>query len=712
MVGGLLLTAALAITPAAVGASWWIHALVVAVPAGLITWQGRDILLQGRAFEELGSNRVRERMASWFTVALALHLIWIAATATGLLSWWQAGPCLAALGALEWAVAANWEYRVTRIKPAAQVEVFEAELVDDEPPTYYDGLDDSALGTAVLAALGFDHYVVLPPNRAEELRPGVTVWVCQKLTPLAYAEQLYKTAVRQAIARRQAPERVKIPEIKELPTLTHKDAEEIANVIMSLTGVEMAGDYVEVVRHRLAGRVIITVATTDIGAQALPYTALDATPRDPRRMAIGLAKRGTDVAVNPRQHWKLIGPTGSGKSGAENVWIAEDIVRGHRVIVCGADKVWDLVEEWVDGLGGVDLPIRAVQGLGDTLRALVAVARHARWKQTLPAAQRAGIAPVRLVVTESSRVMVDRSLTIGWDGRDWTAGELIGHISRSTQGADDWLLLSSQDFDHDYWGTEAASIKNNTGGTLLCRSRNADERRRALGDAYYGLPDLQHPGESYVKDSGIPEYVKLFYPQESDPSKPRLHDGPTVRDIARIRAGQAREFTGEELRVMGTWFATLPRRMTPAYRDYLRGERPLTIQIEDDDFTAPQRGADALIAEADAMLAQLGIPLPAALPAPEPQVAEALQRPPLRERIVQLVEQAGQLGRKDVLAALLAEGYDTTQQSVDNALSALAKPRGRLRRDQAAAGVYLPAHTSLTSPTPTPVTAGGGASHA
>jgi hypothetical protein len=718
VLAGLIGTALLAVMPAAWGVSWWVRVLLPVPIALFVLWRGRLVLLGGVAFEEIAYS-VRSRMVTALGAAIVLHTAWVVLVAIGPLAWWHEALALILLSVVEWLVALDWEFRVTRVKrpqnPSSQVVVHEAELVDDAP-TGYDNLGDQALGTAVLAAMGFSHYVVLRPDPDEQCSPGVAVWVCQKLTPFAHAQRLYDAAVRRAKADDKDWQQISFPEVKDLPTLTHKHSEDIGNVIMSLTGVEMGADFVEVAKHRVAGRVIITAATSDIGQNALPYTALDATARDPRRMVIGLAKRGTEVTVNPCQHWKLIGATGSGKSGAENVWMAEDLVRGHRVILCGAAKVWDLGEEWVENLGDCDMPIKIVQGLGDTLRVLVAVCRFASWKQTLPAAQRAGIAPVRVAITESSRVMVDRSMTIHWEGRDWTAGELIGHIGRSYQGADVWLLLSAQDFDHDYWGTEAASIKNNTGGTLLVRSRNADERRRALGDSYYGLPDLQHPGETYAKDNGAPVYVKLFYPQESDPSKPRLHDGPTVSQIAYIRARQAAHFTSEELRVMGEWFATLPTRMTPDFRDYLRGLRSLSPITEDASARAPHQRTNDLLAEVDAMLAAAGALPVGALPAPatgpEPEVVGVPQHVPLRDRIVQLVEQAGQLGRKELVAALLAEGYETSQQSVDNALSALAKPNGgRLKRHNDTAGVYLPAHASpsLTSPTPTPVTAGGGA---
>jgi hypothetical protein len=693
-------SAGLAYVPTALELAWWWHVLLVAAVCLLVVWWGQGVFLGGALFEEIAWG-VKRRWATAYTVAVILHGGWVIGSLAA--SWWWPGV-LVGLVVMDWVVAVLWEYRATRVRPRAQLvrtpvpDILEAELVEPDPPVTADDL-----GEAVLRHLGYSHYrlVAADPGQVGAGAEDVVVWVCQKLTPFEAARQALREEQRLARLKGRDPREVKPPQLKDLPSLTHNSAEDIANTIMALTGVPMMRDYVQVVPDRLAGRVVVTVATRDVAAEASPFT-LDWVGADPSRMTIGQSRRGTPVVVNPCQHWKVIGSTGSGKSALENAIIAR--LRHGRVVVCGADKVWDLAEEWVSDLGDVDLPVRVVQGLADTLRVLVAMLRLARHIQNLPAAQRSELTPVWVVITESSRVLTDRSLTIEWDGRQYTAGELVGLGARSMLSARIYLVLSAQDFEHEYWGTEAGSIKNNTGLTVLVRSRNADERRRALGDAYYGLPDHAHPGEAYVKDAGEPVYAKLPYPQET--AKPRLHDGPTVNEIARALAPHARNFSTDELAAAGLWFASLPRRMTPAYQAYLRGFGPLPGQPQDpagSDAGDPTAAGDtdALLAEADAMVA--GVMARPALPAAAPEHAAAHQpaddtaatvtavidRPPLVERIVQLVAEAegGRMARKAITDAVLAEGYDTSQGSVDNILSNLAH-RGRLKRPKGTTGIY------------------------
>ncbi|MEV8439206.1 hypothetical protein AB0425_17665 [Actinosynnema sp. NPDC051121] len=726
VVSAVMVSAVLAYLPPRLGLAWWWHTLLVIGVWATVTWWGRGELLGGSKLEDVARRRP-EKLKPWataFTFASTIHAIWILASFfTGW--WWPL--ILVAWGVLEWVVAAAWQYRVTHVRERASLvlarqDVLEGELVDEPDVSDLTGLVDPddlvMVGEALLAGIGRAHYRVV---HAEEL-PGQigATWQVRRQSQLAVAAEALREARRQALLAGQDPNTVPPPKIEELAALTRKDADNLGLAYQELTGEPVLRDGVDITPGEQVGEVTITVTLREIGTRAIPYEALDDDPRDPNKLVLGGDRRGHPVPINPRQHIKIIGATGSGKSAIETVLIAEGIVRGH-VDLCGAEKVFDLAEDLVDNLGDVDMPIRVVDGIEDTLRMIAAKLDLARYRLSLPKAQRVGLRPNWLVITETSKVLLDRSRTVHWNNRDWYADELIGHFGRSTLSAQIYLVLSSQDGLVDLWGNQAGSIHNNTGVTILVRSRNADERRRMLGDEYYGLPNLRQPGEAYIADNAPPVYAKALYPQETGADKPVLHDGPTVADIGRIRARQAREFTSEELAAQGDWYRSLPRRMTDEYRDYLRGLRPRPGSTADQ--AQPADPAAQLLAEADAAVASW---LPAALEAPAlaqqvvdaagPElmtfVSQVVERPPLRTRIVELVETAGRLGRKEVLAALLAEGYDTSQQSVDNALSALARKNGPLKRDRLTAGVYLPAHASLTSPAPAPVSAGGGARQA
>lgn len=696
VLAGLIATGAVGVLPAVLGAPTWVAVLVVLVAGVGVTVWARAVFLGGTVFEAIGYSS-RLNMARATTAAVAFHVLWALLAPHGLLTWqWTAG-LLAGLGVLEWVLAEVWDYQVTHVKPRAQVAVPErhvAAVADAEvPPTA------AGLMTEVLRQIGKDHY--------DQVADGALGyggwWELQMLTPLQAAERAAKA--EHAVDPSKPFPKLKI---KDLAPLASADCEVIATTIQSLTGVEMMTDWVQVTPKRAAGRVVVTVTTEDVMAKAKPYTALDDSPRDPDAMTIGLDIRAQDVQVNPRQHRVIVGATGSGKSALENVSIAEGLVRGE-VWVCGAEKVWSLLEDWLDQFDGedVDLPIWAVQGMEDTLRMMAAAMDVARYRQGLSAAQKGDLTPLWVVMTESPRVLMDTSMQITWEGRKYTASQLTGHGARSTLSAQVYWVWSAQDYDHDMFGTEAASIKNNIGVTVLCRSRSGDERRRAFGDKFYGLPNLYNPGEAYVQDHRDPVHAKLFYPQESDPAKPRLHDGPTIREIARIRAGQRRDLglDAGSARAAGVFYASRPRRMTAAHRDYLRGVGQPVPVVRDPEAE--------VAAEADAFLARV-MPQPKALPAaltvtelPAPVVESVVPDLTWGDRVVQLVEDAGgRMRRKDIRAGLAATGAEPSEGVLNNVLADL-KLSGRLKN--VPVGVYeLPHLTDLTSPTPSPVSAGGG----
>lgn len=693
VLAGLLATGAVAMLPAVLGAPTWSAVLAVLVVAVGVTVWARSVFLGGTAFELIGYGS-RLNMARATTAATTVHVLWALLAPHDLWTWQWAAGLLVGLGALEWALAAWWDYQVTHVKPRAQIAVPDRHLpaleLDEVPPTA------AGLMHEVLRQLGKDHY--------DQVADGALGyggwWELQMLTPMQAAE-------RAAKAEHASDPTKPFPKlkIKDLTPLTSADCESIATTIQSLTGVEMMTDWVQVTSKRAAGRVVVTVTTEDVMAKAIPYTALDDTPRPRNEMAIGLDVRGEPVTVDPCQHWVIVGATGSGKSALENVVIGEGLVRGE-VWVCGAEKVWALMEDWVDLLGADDeVRIWAVQGMDDTLKMMAAAMDVARYRQGLSAAQKGDLTPLWVVMTESPRVLMDKTMQITWEGRKYFASELTAHGGRSTLSAQVYWVWSAQDYDHEMFGDQAASIKKNSDLTVIVRSRNPDERRRAFGDSFYGLPDLYNRGEAYVQNGRTPVHAKLFYPQESDPAKPLLHDGPTIQEIAKVRAGQRGGLDAGSARAAGVMYAERPLRMTAAHRDYLRGVGQRAPVVRDPEAEAA--------AQVDAFLAQVmpkAKALPAAPPAaelPAPVVGPVVPDLTWGDRIIQLVTDAGgRMRRKDIRAGLVAAGAEPSEGVLNNVLGDL-KLAGRLKNPTI--GLYeLPHLTDLTSPTPSPVSAGGG----
>ncbi|MEU4804358.1 hypothetical protein [Actinosynnema sp. NPDC023587] len=709
---------ALAYLPPALGLDWWWTGLLVLVSAVSAVWQGCNWLLGGEAFR-LVDWTVKVWWSRAYILAVGLHTVWIACAAVE--GWWWL-PALAGLALAELATAIIWQFNITQVRiarPPGEIEkkVFDGELVDDLPDYRDDWELDDVLGAAVLAGVGHSHYQVV---QTEELPDGAGVsWECLRESQLAVARRALRQAQVQAKAAGEDWRAVAMPKIEALPALTRKNAEDIGLAVQELLGVPVPRSGVDVTEDGQMGRVTITVTWTKPASKALPFRVLDGSRLDPRAVPVGRDRRAHEVTADLCQHIKIVGATGSGKTALERIIILAGILVG-KVVVCGAAKVEDLVADIVDiddGTGSpVELPIRVAQGMDDTLKMLVAMLGEATRREHLPADERRALTPIWIVVTESTRVLTDHSRVIRWQGRDWTAGQIVGHLTRSTLFVQVYVVLSGQDFLVEFWGAEGGSIFNNTTLTAMCRSGNADERRRALGDRFYGLPDLPEPGETYLADRGEPRYVQLYYPQES--AKPVLHDGPTIAQIARAHTLQPRaRWTPDELAATGTWFASLPTRDSGEFRAYLQGRSRQADPPAPGTDGPRSEHADLLAAAGDmvaAALARTAIPLPAAdadrapepAPVPEPEVTAAVQRPPLTDRVVALVTAAGRMGRREILAALLAEGYETSQQSVDNLLGRLVDVRQVLVRPPGTKGVYTPAHTparALTSRSPSPV---------
>jgi len=117
-----------------------------------------------------------------------------------------------------------------------------------------------------------------------------------------------------------------------------------------------------------------------------------------------------------------------------------------------------------------------------------------------------------------------------------TASDVCAKFVKRNGSADVWLDLASQRSTGDQWGLRGPEISANTQWRTAFRSGDQAELGRILGWSHFNLATPPHPGCYWLKPPDEdPLMLRTPYIQEVDPSKDRLHDGPTVSDVSWAR---------------------------------------------------------------------------------------------------------------------------------------------------------------------------------
>jgi hypothetical protein len=652
VLGGLVATVCLTLVAVATDPPRWLLVVVALVVGVGLAGAGHWVMVDADALVEIPTGQ-RRWMAHLVAVAVVAHIacLVVFTLVEGLR--WQIAAALACLVVLEWLVAVVWNWTLAHVRPRPHAEV--VPFVPDVEP---DPAPEQSLEATFHRALALEGLQYVQVIRATELPYGAS-FTCR--TPSALA------AAAGGKPAKVAP-------------LTSDDADRIGNALMEETGIPIQRGWVQVTDEPYPNVVTVTVTTQDVLAMAHPYP-LEEEPLPPGAPAtIGFRIDGAPIELNVHQHGIVVGKTRSGKTSLVNVVLAELMRMPGRKQLCGAEKVYDLAGQWLDPHLGTDnpLPLDWVrEGQDDTLALLVEGMREARWRQNLPHADRVGLDPLWIVVEEAPRVLKDRTRKAWFEGRWYVATELVAHMMRSTASSGVFLILLAQEYDNAMFGDDAASIKANTGYTILMRSKDGDERSRAFGAGGAKLPNLYNAGEFYIEDGSAPYRGKARYIQEVDARMRRLHDGATLTDVTVSRSRLVSALTGGRTAPPTELYASRPTRMTSSYREYLRG-------IGRGDTPEPEPLEASVERELDAVFAQLET---GGAATPETRV-ELSDVPPakrtLLDRIVEVVTEQGPIARREVLSALQAGGA-VTESSMDNALSKLVS-RGQLARTQE--GVY------------------------
>lgn len=655
---------------------WKVAAGCVAVVA-FAAWWWHGELGRGVAYVEF-SDSSRRWMARAITFAVLLHCVWIVWVISDPADWKNHGFRLAAFAALEWTAAAGWEHCLTTWlpsppapEPSTEVVVHEPTLLNNDQPNLQTA---DELMQSILLRGGWPHVLITKVEALPDDHDGCT-FEARALTAQTASELTGE-------------------DVTKVRPLQLGDEEDLATAVEEcMPKVSMETRWVRIQPTPRPNRVRVTVALEDILSKAHPYPlSNDMLPRG-SHLKIGAQIHGEPAMLNPYQHGVICGATRSGKTSLVNVVIAELTRLPGRVWLCGAEKVYDIAGQWLDPHLGTDRPLPldwVVEGQKDTLAMMAEGFSEARWRQNLPHADRNNLDPLWIIIEEAPRVLRDRRARITFEGTEYSTSSFAGHATRSTNSASVHWIFLAQEYDNPMFGDDAASIKENCGYTILMRSRSGEERSRAFGRGGAALPHLYHSGEYYIQDGADPYAAKSRYIQETDVRLTKLHEGPTITDVSLARSALVTARSSGRIAPGTKMYNDRPQTMTLEYHNYLRAVGPAL-------FTQPALEIAEYDAAADvaATIAQIR----AELEGPQLHVVQDEPSRPamtMREYIVFLIcgvevaqmsdEVRGAddfsdvvLNRATILASLREVGYETTESSLDNALSDLVA-KGRIRR--------------------------------
>lgn len=496
---------------------------------------GVDTLRRSPRLDHL-DKKVREQAVRLFPLAPAAHAAWVAgAMIIDAPPQWAAA--LVGLGAAEYAVARGLEYK-DKITPKPQPAAIPA----PSPSTTAPG--EVARATSDLV-----------PN--ESTKP---VWAMQQVLTTA---GLGHISVKKWEWVGPSGEilgikyTVKLPANLgkkgggEAPSLTMNNAESIAiafgEVIKNPDGsdCEIGSSWVQIQKLPLAGTYTITITNSDTMSRLYPYE-IDARSTSVREPAlIGYGIDGFPVRESVAQHWLYTGGTRFGKTGLVQTVRAHILRCRDAVLWCGGTvKLYDSLGPWVDPFLGTGIlpPIDWIaDGAQDLLDMVTAAFKLGRWRQKVPHTLRRNFKNIILEIDEASFFLMLEKTGIEYEGEWWTPSAMVENIIKGVGSAGIYIHLVSQRGTNDQFGASGGSITANIHVRVAFRTSDGEDIGRAFGN--YKLPKPRNKGEYYMQGTSIVEdeegdirRLRAPYIQETDPTKPHLHDGANLNDVARAIA--------------------------------------------------------------------------------------------------------------------------------------------------------------------------------
>lgn len=586
------------------------------------------------------------RRLIWFgiTTAAILYMIWTVFAVLIPLTWRYGAVMAAVLGLLS--VGAYWaarylEWHIAR-RPAPRARKTEDDL-------------DDLLGSrekVLVAALR------LAKIKGHQVLPGT--------------KELRAAAGRQFRVRR-------LPGAQS--ELTPASMELLAIALAKILGEDIHSSWVRYRKESAAGVYSITVLYRDLMAEVIPYVDDPAPTSITEPAVVGIEIDGREHRERLKQHGRTIGSSTSGKSSLINVELAYTTRCTDALTwVGGVQKLYDLVGPWLEPYYNTGLrpPLnRVAHGQTDTLTMMADAMSIARWRQRRPMHLR-NWRTIMLYLDEFSFVSQSRQ-KVWFDGEWVDASWLASALLRGAASADVHVRMASQRSTLDHFGDKGGDVIANIAVNNAFRSKDWAEVGRLTND--YKLPAPNWPGEYYLLSSGDPLNLKAPYVQTTDPSKPRLHGGATIADIAWAR----RHLVGpdlteaEGLAAAGAAYTTRHQLVDDRFMAYLTNAEE--VEADDADPSGGEHGEtyDAVRAQLEALAQQAGLDLggataPAA-PTAGPRRPDAIITILDRSR----TEHPDGMTAAHIADALNAGGDTATAEAVAATLSRMYN-RGKINR--------------------------------
>lgn len=450
----------------------------------------------------------RKRVTAGTTAAALAYAAWTITTALLPHTPLHLTIMAAALGVLGAAVywsARGVEFRLRKLAPPAHVRV---ELDPDELLGHRE-----KIVAAAFRAAGIGFVRVLPG--------------CEPLRENAGWQFRVRTVSKAQLARGERA--------AAQTELTGRHMEALAIALAEMTGRDVESSWVRHRKEKQAGTYSTTITNRDLMAEVIPYID-DPTPTSITTPAVvGIEIDGRERRERLDQHGRTIGSSTSGKSSLINLELAHTTRCPDALTwVGGVQKLYDLVGPWLEPYHNTGLrpPLnRIANGQTDTLTMMASAMSIARWRQRQPMHLR-NWRTIMMYLDEFSFVAQSRQ-KIWFEGEWVDASWLISALLRGAASANVHVRMATQRSTTDHFGDKGGDVVSNIAVNNAFRSKDWAEVGRLTND--YKLPAPNWPGEYYLLSSGEPLNLKAPYIQTTDPSKPRLHDGPTIAEVSWAR---------------------------------------------------------------------------------------------------------------------------------------------------------------------------------